>query len=68
MPEVGSPDGIEDGVHTFPRKAANFFHDVLTPVIDGDAAQLLLELGRAGSMIDMPVGEQDLLHRHAGGV
>jgi len=34
--------------------------------LDGDAAELLLELGRARGVIDVAVSEEDLLHRHAG--
>src|SRR5262249_40434967 len=34
--------------------------------LDGDAAELLLQFGGAGSVIDVPVGEQDLVDPDAG--
>ena len=40
MPEVGTTDGVKDDVQTLAREAVNFFHEVLMPVINWDAAQV----------------------------
>ena len=40
MPEVGTTDGVEDGVHALAREAVDFFRKVLMPVVNWDTAQV----------------------------
>jgi hypothetical protein len=40
LPEVGTPDGIEDDIHAVARETESFFHKVLLLVINRDAAEI----------------------------
>jgi hypothetical protein len=36
---MGAADAVKDDIYTLTRDAVNFFHEILIPIINWDAAQ-----------------------------